>query len=384
MKGCGECVVSRNRSKQKGSIVEGVTIVIPTYNNRSRYLTRILSYYASFGGRAPLIIVADASAIPNRLDTFDTFKNRIRVIHFPSNINAYHKFMAAAREVQTKYVLFCGDDDFITLHGIKESIDFLEEHPDYSCAQGMFVSFRMQYDESDNAIMSWGDYGNGRSIGWDQAEKRFLEHCSNYQATFYGVHRTTDLLAFLEETARQTDDYRFGELVPSMLATIYGKIKVLEIMYGAREISATSTSQAGQGWADVINSGHFRTKYNKVILCLARHLQMQSGLSMRSAERTIEGGLQIYFSQVFGKVISACIRHKIHPILYRGVPMLLRRYGIFYPLVWVLIWAKKAYKAPGLRGENKGELKEFLDSWPEGRSELSRIEKFSLESACHN
>ena len=46
-----------------------------------------------------------------------------------------------------------------------------------------------------------------------------------------------------EETLKFADDYRFIELLPTMLTSIYGKVKCLDVLYAAREYSRSSAGQ---------------------------------------------------------------------------------------------------------------------------------------------
>ena len=43
--------------------------------------------------------------------------------------------------ISTPYVLYCADDDFAVPSGIAQMTAFLDEHPDYSTAQGHYLTF---------------------------------------------------------------------------------------------------------------------------------------------------------------------------------------------------------------------------------------------------
>ena len=234
------------------------TIIIPTYN-RSKYLKRILNYYNKYE-RNFKIIVADSSSDENKRVN----KKNISLLSFldiqyidkyASKINPYDKWCNVLNYVKTKYALFCADDDFIIPNGIKKSIDFLEKNADFSCAQGHYISFYLGNNLQKKEFVFKPSYTYYNSITSDNVKDRLFSNFVNYMQTIYAVHRTNLLKMIFEESAKYTNDNRFGELLASMLDLVYGKVKKLDILYSAREVIVGSDGQRDKNMKDFIRDG---------------------------------------------------------------------------------------------------------------------------------
>jgi glycosyltransferase domain-containing protein len=257
---CGEILFFRELIRNNG-LKSDCTIIIPTYN-RSNYLRRILNYYNEHGGNSN-IIVADSSSDENKKlnkKGISSLSN-LTLLHlsdYPTSISASHKVDDALNYVNTKYCVFCADDDFITPNGIKQSVDFLEKNPDFTVAHGYYISFCLKADKREKQKFCWKRGYQYESITFPEAKSRLFSHFSNYYAaTFYAVHRTDFLKMIFKETIKFTDDVRFGELLPSMLTLIHGKMKRLDILYAAGDADSI-TSGPYAYLTDFIRAG----KYN--------------------------------------------------------------------------------------------------------------------------
>jgi glycosyltransferase domain-containing protein len=276
----------------------GCTIIIPTYN-RPNYLKRILNYYNEDGGNYN-IIVADSSSDENkkRDEKIISSFSSINISHlniYPSEIITMHKFADALNYVNTKYCVLCADDDFVTPTGINQSMDFLEKNPDFTVAHGHYISFYLETDKGGKQQFCWQPIYPYKSITFPDAKSRLNFHSSHYTIpTFYGVHRTDFLKMIFKETLKFTDDYRFGELLPSMLTLIYGKMKRLDVLYAARESIPTSTSGRAETFRDFIKNGSYNEKYAKFRDCLAVHLNKMSQLSVEESKNVVDNAMAAY------------------------------------------------------------------------------------------
>ncbi|TAE23155.1 MAG: TIGR00180 family glycosyltransferase [Candidatus Kapaibacterium sp.] len=106
-----------------------ITIITPTYN-RPHYLTRHLDYYAETGLQ---VIVEDSSESP--LEHPLTSASHVRY-NWKPNRGFTEKFYTLIQQVETPYIALCSDDDFIIPEAIDECIAFLEQHPEYTVADG--------------------------------------------------------------------------------------------------------------------------------------------------------------------------------------------------------------------------------------------------------
>ena len=127
-------------------------IIIPTYN-RPAYLRRILGYYGDYG-RDFNVIVADSSSDDikaiNEETISSTSKTDIEYLgDYTPDVNPYTKVADAVNHAGEQYCVLCADDDFVTPDGIRQSVDFLEENPDFAIAHGRYINFYLKDDEGD-------------------------------------------------------------------------------------------------------------------------------------------------------------------------------------------------------------------------------------------
>lgn len=280
-----------------------ITILIPTHN-RPGYLKRILSYYDDYQ-IAYNIIIADSSSNKNK-------KLNKRVISSFSNINISHidkypleiypasKLTDALNNVDTKYCVFCADDDFITPDGINQSVDFLENNPDFAVAHGYYISFRLAKTRSGKERFCWNPtYYLHKSITFPDAEERLRSHLSNYFIpTFYAVHKTDILKLIWEEAVKFTGDYHLGELLPSMLALIYGKMKCLDVLYAARDADSIKVVYLPL-LKDFTKSDAYNEEYAKFRDCLAMHLTKKSQLDMEASNKAVDDAMAAYMKKYY-------------------------------------------------------------------------------------
>lgn len=280
------------------------SIVIPTYN-RASYLRRILDYYDTCETDCN-IVVADSSSDENKelnKKIFSETAKRSNIIYldkYPSEINAYHKVADAVNHVDTAYCVFCGDDDLITPDGINQSVDFLEENQDFVVAHGYYVGFCLKDNGSGNQQFCWRPTYSHESILFPDAKVRLTYHLSNYFiSTLYAIHRTDFMKMIFEETLRFTDDDRFGELLPSMLTLIYGKMKCLDVLYAAREAIPNSARRTSKSLRDFLKNGTYNEKYARFRDCLSAHLSEQAQLDTEESKKVVDKAMSAYMKKYY-------------------------------------------------------------------------------------
>lgn len=304
-----------------------ITIIIPTYN-RTDYLKRILDYYSDFRGDFE-IIVADSSSKENKNKNRETIKSfsNITVSYladYPEDINPWYKFEDALKSVLTKYVVFCGDDDFVVPAGIKKAKEFLEENLNFTVAHGNYIGFFAK-----NNSFAWKVVSDFQSIELPDAQSRLVEHLSNYSiSTFYGVHRTDFLKMIFEETRKFTNDNRFGELLPSVLTLIYGKMKKIDAVYAVHEINPQSTGLITDTLYDFKTAGTFGEKYDNFKKCLADHLVKNSELEIDEAKIVIDKAMSDYFERNYPHNFRTFLKDKIKEI-FVFLPLIRNTYIAF-------------------------------------------------------
>lgn len=274
------------------------TIIIPTYN-RSQHLKRNLNFYDEISSLNYRIIIADSSTKENKLKNKDIINSfpSLEIIHlddFHKKIRPFHKVYNALSNVKDSYSVFCADDDFITPNAIKKCVDFLENNPEYACAQGDYVSFKV--DNTKKTFFWREKYIHQESITFSNPEKRLKTHMSNYMQTFYSVHKTDILKKSFKEAKKNSDDFRFGEILPSMITLIHGKMKKLDVFYAARESNLESAGRTTPTILDFIEEGSYNEKYKKFRTCLSKHLSKKSDIDFNQAKKIIDDSWHKYLN----------------------------------------------------------------------------------------
>lgn len=297
-----------------------ITIIISAYN-RPNYLKRILNYYNKYGSNFK-IIVADSSSNENKRLNKDIISllsdTDILYLKYPVDIKPFYyaKNADALNHVTTKYCVNCADDDFITPNSINKSIEFLENNLDYTCVHGDFISFFIKYDKRGNGNFFWIPiYQFSNSVIFANPKDRLLYQFSSYMQTIYSVHRTNFLKMIFRETIKYTEDDRFGELLPSMLDLVYGKIKKIDIFYSAREMIINSAGRKSKNFEDFIKDGTYEKKYIKFKVCLAKHLTNNSQLSIDESKKVIDKAMSIYLEKCESRNLKSILLNKINGFL---------------------------------------------------------------------
>lgn len=275
-------------------------IVIPTYN-RPAYLRRILGYYDSFR-EGFKIIVADSSSDENKRmnkDIISSVSNLdIQYLDsYPTEMNPHHKMADVVNYAEGKYCVFCADDDFVTPNGIKKSVDFLEKNPDFIVAQGRYIGFKLG-NRRKKQQFRWDFAYSPLSIEFSDPESRLEYHLSNYLIpTSFGVHRSDVLKMIYEEALKSdVDPFLFSELLTTMLTLIYGKMKCLNVLYGARDAEPVR----GRAWptlGDAIEARTFDEKYARFRDCLARNLSKKSQLDIEQSGKLVDKAMSAYLNK---------------------------------------------------------------------------------------
>jgi glycosyltransferase domain-containing protein len=281
--------------------IDEITLIIPTFN-RCSCLFRILDYYRLHAPGIKIFIgdsSSDKNKEINRRNILSFSNSRIFQFTYPSDIVGILKMQDLLNQVNTKYCVFCADDDFITINGIEQAVNFLEMNPDYVAARGYEVAYHFVADANGNPVLqvkSCHDSVN-QSIVLPDAQSRLHFHFTAYYPTFYAVHQTDFQIMILEEAAKYTSDPRFDELILSMTTAIYGKIKVLDLLYTAREIHLSSNSKAciSPGLNTFKEDGTFDDKYRKFKARLIKHLMINSDLTIERAGRVIDNAFNTYY-----------------------------------------------------------------------------------------
>jgi len=286
-------------------VPEILTLIIPTYT-RTEFLTRILRYYWE-KGFPHQIFIADSSSEPVRAANQEVVASmrdilNIRYEPYLPDISFPAKIANSLNTLESKYVAFCADDDFLIPKGLEACLQYLEDHPDYSAAQGRRLIFKIIQNSALTRGWSFKivNAERGQNLSQDRAIDRLYQHLSDYASTFYAVHRRIELLRNLKMAGDRTRDLRFGELLPSCLTVIQGKVNRLDVPYTLSEAHQENTNRKIVNWGDLLVGDDFSDRYTAFRDCLVREIVERTGEYEATAKEAVNKAALAYFGMVYG------------------------------------------------------------------------------------
>ncbi len=219
-----------------------LSILIPTLN-RTKQLSKILNYYFKINFRAKIYILDSSDEVHLNKNSFEIQKySKLIIVHkkiFGSSSQVLGKVLP---EINTKYSVFSGDDDFFSEKGLEKSIKFLDENNDFSASHGKMLNL-IYSDDKLNSILNISNYN---SMGFDNCYNKPLERLifslKNYQTSTFAVHRTEifqKIYSYADtkkivKNALVNENIFYNELLFNFLSSCYGKNKSLDNLYMVR------------------------------------------------------------------------------------------------------------------------------------------------------
>lgn len=210
--------------------LQNVTVIIPAHNRPER-LRRLLDYYSRTDIK---ILVPDSSDHP--FADAEKYPD-ITYLHRPK-LHFLLKLKEVLPMISTPYVLYCADDDFAVPSGIAQMTAFLDEHPDYSTAQGHYLTFTPHKGK----ISFYPRYIRyfDKQVTGDTPRERLLQEKNMYASLLYSVIRTQAFQRMYAACFNPDGSLRFRNLFLAEeffnhAALIFGKYATLPYFYSARE-----------------------------------------------------------------------------------------------------------------------------------------------------
>jgi len=283
-----------------------ITLLIPTHNRHS-HLERTLNYYKKSDIK---IIVVDSTKIPFALKN----KFKIDYYHYPECYYS-EKLCKTIQKVKTPYVLMCPDDDFIIASTISKCINFLEEHKDYSSAQGHWFRFRVikgitSFWPSLSYLLKLKFDVNGET-----PEKRMKQLMTIYVPLIYCVHRTENLTNAFRIIKKFNGQLNFNllEHLIGLVSVINGKHKILPILYFVREkhIERWNIKEKLFEQLDtIVNNPKLQTHYEFFINSLSEYLSDRYNYGVEDSNKYILGAIDSYLKFYRLNEVNFSLREK--------------------------------------------------------------------------
>jgi glycosyltransferase domain-containing protein len=210
--------------------LDALTITIPTYNRR-HHLKRLLSYYQQLKQPARFLVLdsSDSVTAAANAELTSSCGEQFRHVAFPSSLPVPTKLFQGLALVETPYCALCADDDLVFPDGLAHALDFLQNHADYVCADGIYLNFF----PSNGEIKFQVEYG-GHGIEAAHPGARVFRLFQRYESMFYAVFRTNDIRDIFSHV-RVIPSLHYQELFQAAGALLKGKSHRLPEFYAARQ-----------------------------------------------------------------------------------------------------------------------------------------------------
>jgi glycosyltransferase domain-containing protein len=216
------------------------TLLIPTFN-RPAHLRSLLGYLAARRFEYPIRIL-DSSSGDALLQNRETVgRQGLDIVHeaYDPATSIHGKIGLAVASVDSRYCSICADDDVLFTDEVSELLDVLDSDPSLVVAHGYYMNFKPGED-----FEIWHTDYSAPSIVADDALRRIVAQMNDYQAIYYGIHRTTTMRA-IQPPLDRVKSLWAKELLSSSLALVAGGAYRAPRYYMARN---SSPSIATDGW----------------------------------------------------------------------------------------------------------------------------------------
>lgn len=269
------------------SLLLDITIVVPT-KNRPHYVKRFLQYYLDedFIGKIIIIDSSDAhiaKSIKKHINDIGkanfqyVYSSGLPTIVIKDNLGL----------INTKYVSFLGDDDYIIPKGAMRSIKFLNRNPEIAACRG--EAFTVTDPSISSEFISLFPSFN-RLEG--NSSDRILKHFANYSTPFFHVIRSEIFIAAYSnaptmlEMEKGYDRLIGDELLVSGLMLTYGKFASIEGLHLVRTNNVERVESRDSWYYDIEDFGR-KMAIEDFTKKIATSICEQEQISYNEAEKIV-------------------------------------------------------------------------------------------------
>lgn len=214
-----------------------VTIIVPT-KNRSDFVERLVKYYESV--RYPYSLIIADSSEPGHFEKtgklIATLKNKLELVHLNCvGLNVQRAVFHSEPSVNTPYFAIVADDDFLIPNAVQKAASFLENHPEYSAANGKALLIGVGGDHTFGPVSLCSPYLLC-TVEQETAAQRLRDYfLPSPRLVVFSVQRTANLKKVWFPFEGDKQGGIFDELVPSSILVMLGKVKTIDHLYLVRE-----------------------------------------------------------------------------------------------------------------------------------------------------
>ena len=213
-----------------------LTIIIPTLN-RSNFLNKLLEYYSNLNFKAVFLILdsSEGNEKKKNINILSRYKElNIKYINIKGK--PLEVIRKSKRNIQTKYCVFSGDDDFFVKKSLAKIIKFLDNKKNNKFIGGSGIGLLFsKYNNNLNTV----EYQSLFKSNSNNAIERLKDISSDYCVSHFSICRSKYFIKALEVVDKKKIPHRafYDEIAFSITLALYGKFYQFKTFFIAREIS---------------------------------------------------------------------------------------------------------------------------------------------------
>lgn len=260
-------IKERNKSKLSKlsfplEIQSDITMIIPTHN-RPDYLKRCLMYFETYQTVNFKIIVLDSSTAENKELNKKTCKllKKFTIEYFQfDQTNAFmSKMHFGMKQVQSEFVCFCADDDFIVEEGIIEALKKFKADKELFSVRGKNLYYI-------KTMAQLTEYDFFASLSEEEPIRRLEEEVKGGIPNFAWQISRADKYKIMYDFIN--DNFKnfplvetFCEYLIHFIIVLTGKVESINVDFNVRDQSVQRASQV-KNFPHAIIEGTFNEEYN--------------------------------------------------------------------------------------------------------------------------
>lgn len=244
----------------QNKLLKDLTFIL-TLKGRSVFTKRWLDHMSQSEFINPIIIADGDKDSKIRELISKNFKN-LNIKHLQFNdqkvSDYYYKLQETLKQVQTKYIMMCDNDDFVLKSGVNDVLNFLNSNKEFISAGSSIVNF----DINSRSNIPYGNDFCIRSVyktyrylePENNFENRIIETFKNFQPNYYNIFERNSYKIVIDEIK----EINFSDM---FVPEFYIQLRILTL---GKQMKLTSSVQLlRQLGTTFTNSEHFSKRLIK-------------------------------------------------------------------------------------------------------------------------
>jgi len=274
-----------------------LSLIIPTYEG-TPFLRRCLEHLRSVQYPGHIVLADDSSG--QHRDFVESCAARYPELWIDLHLYAhgtrfFDKLCQSMDRTRARFVMLCGQDDFVVPGAIERVVQALDADAGLSCARGRVARFRIRRKEgatgADKVAIEFLQHPM-RAYREGRAVDRVLAHIRAYSSTLYSVHRRPHLIESFRRTEAGTKNVIFMQYLSSCITVAQGRVECLDTLFLARQALAASWAaqlmRDIEHWPLLVASPKFSAYYQEFRSALLELLRGEPDADKRLRERIDE------------------------------------------------------------------------------------------------